>query len=151
MGLIETYRKAAEFLDLPGVVIEDWGGGTGYLYRFLEQASYVVVDGSPNPFADVVVELEEYRSEVDCVLVRHVLEHNHNWGRVLANAIASAQQRLCVILFTPLQEVTVDLNARHWIPRYGFAFEDVAGPMAVAGQLRVEPVRTETMLYLEKS
>jgi hypothetical protein len=39
----ESYRKAIEFLDGPGV-LEDWGCGPAYAKRFVKQAKYIGVD-----------------------------------------------------------------------------------------------------------
>lgn len=95
-----TYEKAIGFLDGEGV-LEDWGCGTAYAKRFVRRARYVGVDGSPSKFNDVTADLREYTSEADYILLRHVLEHNLEWERVLDNALRSARKRLAVVTFTP--------------------------------------------------
>jgi hypothetical protein len=52
------------------------------------------------------MDLREYRSPADCIFMRHVLEHNTDWSRILANAVASSKKRMALIVFTPLSEAT---------------------------------------------
>lgn len=98
MGDEDTYSDSLKWLDLPGVSIEDWGGGLGYAEQFVSQAlTYKSVDGSSilNP-----VDLVTYQSETDCILIRHVLEHNPNhWDQILRNAMASFTQRMAIVSF----------------------------------------------------
>lgn len=101
-GDTETYEMAAEFLSDMSTV-EDWGCGAGGFKRFCKPP-YIGIDGSHTPFADKIVDLSEYKSSVDSVMMRHVLEHNYEWERVLDNAIASFKRKMCLVLFTPLQE-----------------------------------------------
>jgi hypothetical protein len=99
-----TYRMAAEFfadVDL----VEDWGCGSGG-FRLFRPSGYVGIDGSRNPFVDVVADLAAYTSRSDGILLRHVLEHNPQWEQILANALRSFQRKLCVIGFTPFSEKT---------------------------------------------
>ena len=56
-----TYRKAIAYLDGHGT-IEDWGAGTGYARRFVQQSAYRAIDGSPSLEVDGVVDLRTYRS-----------------------------------------------------------------------------------------
>lgn len=107
-GDTATYEIGARFL-ADCALVEDWGCGKGWLRRHVEPERYRGVDGSETPFADVVADLRTYRSEVDGVFLRHVLEHDPGWRDILANAVASARQRLVVILFTPLGEVEEEL------------------------------------------
>lgn len=96
----ETYRKAIAFLDGPGV-LEDWGCGTAYAKQFVKQATYVGVDSSPSRFNDVTETLSTRSSRPEAILLRHVLEHNFNWDKILINAIASFQKRMVLVIFTP--------------------------------------------------
>ena len=92
-----SYVKAAEFLDdLP--LIEDWGCGSTYAGRFFKRAEYIGIDGS-SPMALLKADLQTYQSNVPGILMRHVLEHNRNWQRVLHNAIASFQRKFCLVMF----------------------------------------------------
>lgn len=102
-----TYRIAAAFLsDVPQV--EDWGCGTGAFKEFC-LVDYVGVDGSKSPYVDRVANLATYRSRAAGIHLRHVLEHNHDWEAILANAVASSDQKLCVCLFTPFAPSTVEI------------------------------------------
>ena len=127
-GDTETYQMAAEFLsDLESV--EDWGCGTGGFKRFCK-SPYIGIDGSKTPFADKIVDLCKYRSSVDGVMMRHVLEHNYQWEKILANAVASAKKKFCLILFTPFQtegSIVLAQNLKYGVdvPDLGFRREDI--------------------------
>jgi len=120
-----TYRKAMEFLE--GCArVEDWGCGTAYARRFLKAGVYVGVDGSPNKFCDAQVELAEYTSRAEGILIRHVLEHNPDWRTILGNALASFTKRLALIVSTPFGPETREI-AVQWggIPDISFRREDL--------------------------
>jgi len=92
-----SYRLAVDFLDLPGCVLEDWGCGTTYARKFVKHATYRGVDGSNSRFCERHVDLREYReSDADCILIRHVLEHNREWPRILDHAVATFRKRMCL-------------------------------------------------------
>jgi len=124
----ETYQMAADFLsDLDSV--EDWGCGTGGFKRVCK-SPYVGLDGSNTPFADKIVDLCDYRSSVDGVMMRHVLEHNYQWKKILSNAVASARKKMCLVIFTPFQaDGTKELahNKPHGVdvPDLAFKKEDI--------------------------
>jgi GNAT superfamily N-acetyltransferase len=101
-GLEATYLMAAAFLaDMNEV--EDWGCGGGGFRPWCLCPKYRGVDGSRTPFADEIVDLTSYQGRgVDAILLRHVLEHNYAWEKILANAVRSFRRKLCVVLFTPL-------------------------------------------------
>jgi len=75
-GGIQTYKLAADFLKDMSTV-EDWGCGAGGFRKFYK-GKYKGIDGSANKYVDKVADLRTYRSSVDGILVRHVLEHNYN-------------------------------------------------------------------------
>lgn len=100
-----TYRKAMEFLDGP-YIIEDWGSGVSWARKFVNKGRYVGLDGSWSMHCDQVVDLRSYRSGADAILLRHVLEHNYDWRKILENALASFQKKLVLVMFTPFSEVT---------------------------------------------
>jgi hypothetical protein len=102
-----TYRIAAAFLS-DVTQVEDWGCGTG-AFRDYCLVDYVGVDGSKSPYVDRIADLSTYRSKAPAVHMRHVLEHNHDWETILANAVASAEQKLCLCLFTPFAPSTVEI------------------------------------------
>lgn len=100
-----SYKKGIAFLDGHGT-IEDWGCGFAHAKTFVKRSKYIGIDGSASDFADKIADLREYTSEADCIFMRHVLEHNYDWRKVLANAIASFKKRMVLIIFTPLTETT---------------------------------------------
>ena len=102
-----TYQLAADFLaDMDEV--EDWGCGTGGFKR-LYRGKYIGVDGSFHPSANKLVDLRQYRSKVDGIMMRHLLEHNYDWEAVLANAVASFKKKFCLIIFTPFMDSTQEI------------------------------------------
>lgn len=106
-----TYRLAAEFLNDVSEV-EDWGCGLGGFRRFCK-TTYIGLDGSWAPNCDRIVDLVQYRSSADGILLRHVLEHNYEWRAILQNAVESFRSKMCVVIFTPFSHVTRDI---HWWP-----------------------------------
>jgi len=148
MGSMATYKRAAEWLDRPGCLLEDWGGGTGYARRLVQWAAYRVIDGSPSEWTDEVAELAAYRSEADCILLRHVLEHNDEWRAILDNAAASFRWRMAVVLYTEPAEVSHDARPpRGRIPTWRFRLGDLTEGLPL---VRLEKVRSETLLYFER-
>lgn len=103
-----TAKKAAAFLKQPDIkTIEDWGCGHGGFKRLIGfRQTYIGIDGSKTRYADKIADLETYRSTVDAIHMRHVLEHNPNWQAVLNNALASFTKRMVLTLFTPFVEKT---------------------------------------------
>ena len=99
-----TYSLAAEFLTDVDVV-EDWGCGGGGFREYCK-TGYRGIDGTKNKFVDEVVDLCTYRSHAEGILVRHILEHNFEWKKILENALQSFQKKMCLILFTPFAEQT---------------------------------------------
>ena len=94
-GNVATYKRAAEWLTGHGLV-EDWGCGRAYFKQFVPL--YRGVDGSGTT-CDERVDLSNYRSNVPCILIRHVLEHNVEWRKILENALCSFTERMVLILF----------------------------------------------------
>lgn len=103
-----TVEKAAAFFKHREIAtVEDWGCGLGGLKNHLaKRQRYIGVDGSRSPYADVIADLEHYKSEADAIHLRHVLEHNPRWEIVLDNVLRSFRRRLVLTLFTPLMEET---------------------------------------------
>lgn len=100
-----SYEIAAEFLH-DCLTIADWGCGKGFFRTRVLADRYVGIDGTITPFTDVVADLSNYIHQVEGILLRHVLEHNVDWQKVLLNAVNSATYKLCIILFTPLSDTT---------------------------------------------
>ena len=88
------------------VTVEDWGCGFGGFSAYLgDWQSYVGVDGSASPHADVRADLISYTSQADAIHLRHVLEHNPDWRKILSNVLVSFRKRAVVTIFTPFSEV----------------------------------------------
>lgn len=168
-----SYWKAMNFLRFGGrdtsdgttpLRIEDWGCGLAGAKAFAGDADYVGVDGSPG-YADVIADLVTYRSNVDCILLRHVLEHNREWAKILDNAVASFGRRLCIIVYTPFTDpdeethVHLTCEASAWwdeIPEYRFNFEEFTGHFSFLewdceifpGEY---PYQLETMFFISRN
>lgn len=152
-----TYKLAADFLaDMPEV--EDWGSGAGGFKRFYN-GKYIGVDGSQNPFVDKVADLTAYQSEVDGLVMRHVLEHNYAWRKILSRAILSFKKKFCLIIFTPFQAETGEIahNKKHGVdvPDIAFAKSDIEWYLT-GFKWRMETHKTKTgygieyIYYIEK-
>jgi hypothetical protein len=150
-GDVTTYGKGFEYMS--GLHIEDWGCGLGWMRKYVPPEHYVGVDGSNTPHADKVVDLCEYRSSVEGIFMRHVLEHNARWRDILRNAAASYTKRLVLVLFTPIQVETRRLTMYAFtpgvlIPDIGFAKEDILRELRPHVE-REETLRTETHYGVE--
>jgi hypothetical protein len=151
-----TYALGAAFLaDCDQV--EDWGCGKGWLRRFVPATTYRGIDGSWSPFADEIVDLVTYRSQVDGIFMRHVLEHNYDWSAILANAVASFRRRFALVVFTPFSERTrqIAFAADPGVPDISFARSDLTGHFSGL-TWRSEDLETasqygaETIFYVER-
>ena len=149
-----TYRKAIAYLDGHGT-IEDWGAGTGYARRFVRQSAYRAIDGSPSLEVDGVVDLRTYRSEAECILLRHVLEHNADWQRILENALRSFRRRMVLVVFTPFAAETQEIASWQGIPDLAFRKDELVAHFEGLAW-REETVATNTeylrehVFYLER-
>jgi hypothetical protein len=153
-----TYEKAAAFLD--GLTsVEDWGAGQGWFRRYLKpMVRYKSIDGSRSAQLDQLADLATYTSQVEGIMLRHVLEHNDGWAAILSNALCSFTKRLVIILFTPFAERTVRMAYNHTIgvPDIAFAKEDLVRAFDGLPWQLEENVKTKTqygveqVFYLEK-
>ena len=123
-----TAEMAARFLRNAQIhEIEDWGCGHGGFKDFIRKdQNYIGIDGSKSKYADKIVDLENYRSTVDAIHMRHVLEHNPKWELVLQNALLSFKKRMVLTLFTPLVEETIILNEYPNFLKTGVTMIDIA-------------------------
>lgn len=121
-----SYRKAMEFLDGPHI-IEDWGCGTSWARKFVKRGRYIGIDGSWSLHCDLVTDLRTYRSSsAGGILIRHILEHNYDWKKILDNALASFQKKFALILFTPFGEMTRSISStKEIVPDLSFRKEDL--------------------------
>ena len=67
------------------------------------------------------------RSTVPGIFMRHILEHNYEWARILDNALVSFTKRMALILFTPEQEVTQEIafSSELGVPDIAFGLADI--------------------------
>lgn len=143
-----SYRKAAEFLD--DGPVEDWGCGAAYAKRFFK-CHYTGIDGAPG-FADKVADLRTYTSTTNGILVRHVLEHNLEWERILVNALASAR-KVALVIFTPFGNKTKQIawNSGYEVPDISFRKEDLTRHFAAYREETFKSVTQygqETVFYI---
>lgn len=133
-GLTEPapYGDSASYMILAEHVadcatVEDWGCGKGWMRNFIPAPRYRGVDGTRSMFADEVTDLCYYQSDVDGIVMRHVIEHEWDWELVLDNAMMSFKRKFGLALFTPLQDVTqrIDHTAIVDVPDIGFAEADI--------------------------
>jgi hypothetical protein len=153
-----TYEKAARFLR-EVATIEDWGCGWAWFRQYLPRTvTYRGIDGSHSPFADVVVDLVDYTSHAEGILLRHVLENNPAWEDILANAVRSFTKRMVLVLFTPFADKTHVLRYDQALrlPDIAFAKDDLVRHFAGLRWELEEGLQTKTeygiehIFYLEK-
>src|SRR5262245_11452030 len=77
-GNPQTYEKGATYLRHMNV-IEDWGCGLAWFRHYVDPKRYRGIDGTWSRFADHVADLAEYKSSIDGIFLRHVLEHDYRW------------------------------------------------------------------------
>ncbi len=122
-----SYKLGYDFLKSCNT-IEDWGCGAGGFKRFFinkDLYKYKGIDGSKTPFSDVKADLTTYISNVDGIFMRHVLEHNYNWKNILSNACISFKMKMCLILFTPFNNYTIEIahNLKHGVDVPDLSFD----------------------------
>lgn len=127
-GDVTTYHVGEDFLC--GLAVEDWGCGKGY-FSTIHSGGYTGIDGSFTPYSDVTADLTEYVSDTDGLFMRHVIEHNTGWDKVLANALQSFHRTMVLVLFTPMSDTTHQIA---WndigVPDISFSHDDLVTKMA---------------------
>jgi tetratricopeptide (TPR) repeat protein len=152
-----TMKKGAVFLNDSEIkIVEDWGCGFGGFKNYIaNHQTYIGIDGSDTPFANHIVDLEEYKSKVDAVFMRHILEHNPNWERILKNAISSFEKKMVLILFTPFVEKTLVINQYTIFGKncamvdIAFRKEDITRYFSGINWLSEENLQTNTQYKIE--
>lgn len=109
-------------------LVEDWGSGWGGFKNYLQShQKYRGIDGSKNLYTDLVFELESYRSyDADGILIRHVLENNVQWAKILENAVNSYKHKLCIVISTPMILKTKIISKQINFKNSGDVFIDIA-------------------------
>lgn len=127
-----TYALGMRWLS--GLHVEDWGSGAGYAKNFLDPPLYTGIDGSPGPRTTIVADLTTYLSDTEGLFMRHVLEHNDEWDRILRNALHSFRKKMSLILFTPPAEKThVHVRYEDGVPDIFFKIEDLENRVTEEG------------------
>lgn len=118
----ESYKKAAEFL---GDTVEDWACGTGWAKKYFK--NYKGIDGSPSEFIkpDEVINLVNYESDIDNILMREALEYNTEWRKILENVKKSFKKKFCLIISTPFAENTYIYRYYQSIPEIRFKKQNI--------------------------
>ena len=156
-GDTTSYEIGAGWLaDSPRV--EDWGCGAGWLSTLIQPERYRGIDGTPSPRCAEIVDLVKYRSSVPGIFMRHILEHNYEWARILDNALASFTQRMALILFTPEQETTqqIAFDSDIGVPDIAFRLADITDRFPRDVTYTVQRIQSgtqygcETILLLER-
>ena len=146
----ESYAVAADFLNGCSLV-EDWGCGKGWMRTLIADDRYRGVDGSVTPFTDVVADLVKYRSSVPGVFMRHVLEHNYQWEKILDNTLASFSERMVLVTFTPFAETAHEIafNDSIGVPDLSFRLSDITDRFPPDVEWRMETLVTKTQYNTE--
>jgi len=82
--------------------VEDWGCSLAHAKRYCK-GTYIGLDGTGGS-CDKIVDLRDHKSSPDGIFMRHVLEHNLRWDRILYNAVLSFQKKMSLIFFRPFVE-----------------------------------------------
>ena len=144
-GADESYLLAEKFLH--GLDVEDWGCGH-QRFKDYHVGGYIGIDGSDNGIpATITADLRERAEYSQGILLRHVLEHNRDWRKVLKNALKSYTHTLVIVLFTPLQERTHELcfTPAVGVPDIGFSLSDLRAelPAKVEEHLDIKSPSTQ--------
>jgi len=162
-----TFNKGFDWLHSCDT-IEDWGCGSGGFKRLFVQKNpnilidqpitktnkYIGIDGSITPFADIKTDLVNYKSNVEGIFLRHVLEHNYQWKEILINACSSFSEKFCLVLFTPFSDITKEINHNliHGIdvPDLSFKLEDITDIISLNNCIfTYETIITDTAYNVE--
>lgn len=91
--------------------LEDWGCGICICQKYFRpDISYTGVDGTKVLETVKVADLNEYKSKVDAIFMRHVLEHNPNWRQMLQNLLDSFTRKAIIMVFTPFSKEAHDTS-----------------------------------------
>jgi hypothetical protein len=149
-GETTSYETGAKWL-AGCALTEDWGCGAGWMRTLIAPERYRGIDGSASPVCDEVVDLVTYRSDVPGIFMRHVLEHNYEWDRILCNALSSFRERMALILFTPESAKTEQIawTAGVDVPDISFRLADITDRFPVDVSYTVQRIRSDTQYGCE--
>lgn len=83
-------------------LVEDWGCGNCVFKEYLDNTiRYIGIDGSDTGYQDKIEDLTKYRSDVDSIYIRHIIEHNDDYKHILENSLESFNNVMILVLFTP--------------------------------------------------
>jgi hypothetical protein len=156
-GETTSYEIGAAWL-ADCALTEDWGCGAGWLRTLIPPERYRGIDGTASSVCDEVVDLVAYRSTVPGIFMRHILEHNRMWDRILDNALASFTERMVLILFTPEKATTGEIAwaSEVGVPDIAFRLADITDRFREDVTYTVERIASateygcETILLLER-
>lgn len=148
-----TYRMGVDFLS-DCKIVEDWGCGKGWFaYKAGDTFKVVGIDGSQTPFADRVVDLEDYVSKVDGIFIRGVIEHNYNWDIILENALKSANKKLFLAIFTPMEKgdkaIEIDFVSSYQVPDLSLPTAVLEKMLSKYGTFTKEEIESDTAYHVE--
>jgi hypothetical protein len=106
--------------------IEDWGCGLADFKRFCK-TKYVGVDSEITPFSDVKADLTIYKSSVDGIYMKDILETELGWSKIVGNALESFTYKMCLIISgsDKLNNILTSLKAYKFIYKVeNIKFED---------------------------
>lgn len=131
--------------------VEDWGCGTCFAKQFCK-TKYLGIDANKSEWTDVIADLRSYTSKCDGIFMRHVLEHNYEWEKVLSNAVSSFQKRMALIFFLPFSLTTEVVNVfPSCIPDITFNVLDI---LTYFNGMRITVIKLmatgETLFLIEK-
>lgn len=146
-----TYELGARWLK-DCALIEDWGCGLGWARFVFRPERYRGIDGSKGPAVDEVVDLRTYRSQVPGIFMRHVLEHNFEWPKILDNALISFTERMVLIIFTPMSFYTHQIawNPGYEVPDISFSPGSLESRFGDAIDYVVKDIRTTSQYGTER-
>lgn len=149
-----TYELAAAWVG-GCKTVADWGGGPGYLRRYLSpETDYVCVDGTEQAGGPhVLADLTTYRVQSEGIVLRHVLDMTEDWEAILRNALAAFTQRMVVVTFTPDVPETRLTKLKSGWPLRAFNPGDLRRLMAPWLMLEdvVETTHPERIYFLERT
>ena len=95
--------------------------------------------------------MASYRSQADGILIRHVLEHDYRWRKILDNAVNSFRSKLCLVIFTPLEAKTAEIAYNHdyAVPDISFCENEIVERFNDAPWTAERNLRTHTQYGVE--